>query len=83
DNSGGTLVIDPPADSFNFTHLAAPQAAPAATVQTESNGNPGPHAAAGTLLHGPDFDFSAHPAFDSTHSIATHALVPEGFMLHA
>ncbi|MBR0934952.1 Ig-like domain-containing protein [Bradyrhizobium jicamae] len=80
DNSGGTLVIDPPADSFNFTHLAAPQAAPAAAIQTASSADRFVFALA---VGGTQPVSSLHQGLESDHANGLHALPHDGFFLHA
>src|SRR5262249_38707422 len=81
DGSGGTLVIDPPADSFNFTHLATPPAtAPAGALQTAASADRFMYALASSDMQSV---VSAHQGLESDLSKGLHTPLHDGFFLHA
>ncbi|QPF90265.1 Ig-like domain-containing protein [Bradyrhizobium commune] len=91
DGKGGTLVIDPPADGFNFTRLSTPQASVLSTPVPAGNAggyaevwSDGTHGNQADTTHheGLNFGIGADLPVGDVHSASLHAIPTGGYILH-
>ncbi|MET4046197.1 hypothetical protein ABIC03_007937, partial [Bradyrhizobium sp. RT6a] len=66
DGNGGTLVIDPPIDGFNFAHLSTPQTTAAPAIGRIGSAGDG-------FVFGQSGTPASHPEIGSNNSYGYHA----------
>ncbi|WBL80344.1 Ig-like domain-containing protein [Bradyrhizobium xenonodulans] len=82
DANGGTLVIDPPADGFNFSAATSQPGSTSAAIPLGDG--PVPHSQVlAPILHDLIVDSNVQHGMESAHFVLSHASPADLFLLHA